>query len=670
MPARMKKLNILTLDAYSNSVVSALHEEGIVQIQDISERIQQDIEWKQILKPSKATAYTGKISSLQMKTSGIIDFLKSAERKDAGILKSIMGLVNPKVPEKREIEHLHAEALIEHAESILGEVEEKTGAIEEKLTALDIEKNGLNNALNIANKLKNFDIDLKDLEDTRYISAIAGRMPVETFENFKKDVNEITDKIVILERSEITEKKETGKILIILTLKEYGSDVSALLRKSEFDLYDTSGLSGKPDAIIRNSESRINEIEAEKERLLSDLADIALKWKEDLLVLKEQLEIEKDRNEIFSSFGKTEKTIMFEAWVPAKKLDKALETIKESSKGHSIIEVTDPKDEDNIPVHLDNPRFAKPYQLFVEMYSSPSYKEIDPTILVALVFPFFFGFCLTDAGYGLANALVGLALVFGLGKVNKLMRNLGIILVACGVWAIILGLITNSVIGDLYPRWFLGDPSGVVPTTIAAVNSFVFPQNILMWALIVGIIYTIIGLIIGAYNNINRGEYGEALGSQIVWLIMLVGVGLLAASYMLGMGSLMLYAGGAIIAVAFVILLYFNGAFGLMDISGFLGTILSYARLLALCLATGGIATTVNILTGLVGDMIPYVGFIIAPIIFIGGHIANGGFQTLGAFINSLRLHYVEFFSQFYIGGSSKFRPFRTKRKLTKVGGK
>ena len=46
-PARMKKLKILTLDAYSNSVVSSLHEEEIVQIHDISERVQNDAEWRQ-----------------------------------------------------------------------------------------------------------------------------------------------------------------------------------------------------------------------------------------------------------------------------------------------------------------------------------------------------------------------------------------------------------------------------------------------------------------------------------------------------------------------------------------------------------------------------------------------------------------------------------------------
>ncbi len=56
------------------------------------------------------------------------------------------------------------------------------------------------------------------------------------------------------------------------------------------------------------------------------------------------------------------------------------------------------------------------------MYSPPRYKETDPTLLFALVFPFFFGFCLTDAGYGVLDALVGLVLVFGLGKVNKVMH--------------------------------------------------------------------------------------------------------------------------------------------------------------------------------------------------------------------------------------------------------
>ena len=123
--------------------------------------------------------------------------------------------------------------------------------------------------------------------------------------------------------------------------------------------------------------------------------------------------------------------------------------------------------------------------------------------------------------------------------------------------------------------------------------------------------------------------------------------------------------GGPVVLIGLIIMLYINGAFALMDVTGFLGTVLSYARLLALCLSTGGIAMTVNILAGLADNMIPFIGIIAAIVVFILGHIANLSFMSLGAFINSLRLHYVEYFAQFYIGGGQKFRAFRTKRKHT-----
>ena len=81
----------------------------------------------------------------------------------------------------------------------------------------------------------------------------------------------------------------------------------------------------------------------------------------------------------------------------------------------------------------------------------------------------------------------------GLGKVNPFMKNFGIILIACGVWAFILGMVTNGFIGDLFPRWFLdGAP---LPTTIAALDAFVNPQNILIF-----------GLIVGAYTHQHGSE--------------------------------------------------------------------------------------------------------------------------------------------------------------------
>ncbi len=664
----MKKLRIITLDRYADSAVSSLHEEALVQIEDISERIQQDAEWRQILKPSSASPFTGKISSLLMKTSGTVDFLKSMARKEKGILPLVKGFINPPPIEKVEVEGLDVQELIQKAEKILGEVESQTKPKEEKISQLDLRKTELENALKVAENLINFDVDLGLLEESDYVSFISGRISSESFNKFMENSKDITDEIVVFDQ----ESELKGfKTIVIVTLQRHAEAVLSQLRKLEFERFEFAGLSGKPAEIIQKAKSELESISVERKSVLNDLADVSDKWLKQLRGLKEELEIEKQRNEIFSSFGETENTVMFEGWVPEKKLKQTLVTIENSTEGHSIVDVTDPDVEnDNIPIKLDNPRFAKPYEMFVHMYSPPTYREVDPTILMAIVFPFFFGFCLTEAGYGIADALIGYLIFRGLGRNSKTMANLGLIMVACGVWAVILGLVTNSLIGDFIPRFIWGDSSLALPTTISSINSFVHPENILIIALIVGVIHLNLGLFIGAYNNIVRGDTKEALGAQIVWFVLEAGIILLAVGFLLFGGGLLMYAGIGVLLVSIIMLVYFNGLFGLMDLSGFLGNVLSYARLLALCLSTGGIAMTVNILTGICAEMIPVIGIIIAPIVFIGGQIANGAFQTLGAFINSLRLHYVEFFAQFYIGGSQKFKAFRAKRKFTEIGGK
>ena len=66
-------------------------------------------------------------------------------------------------------------------------------------------------------------------------------------------------------------------------------------------------------------------------------------------------------------------------------------------------------------------------------------------------------------------------------------------------------------------------------------------------------------------------------------------------------------------------------------------------------------------------QMIPFVGIVLAIFVFIFGHIANFAFQVLGAFINALRLNYVEFFSQFFMESKGKFEAFKASRTFTKL---
>ncbi|KZX15884.1 V-type ATP synthase subunit I [Methanobrevibacter cuticularis] len=658
----MRKLRIISLDQYSNSIVQSLHEEGIVQINDISERIQQNPEWANLLKPSKTPPLTGKLSSLLMKTTGLSELLGDTLSGETSIKDMIKSFISPDIPEKIEVEDIDGESLIVKAEDLLHKVESQTKVIEDQLNALSSRKSELRSNESLARELSNFDIDLALLNDSNYTSTIVGRMDVESSEKFKKESVNITDKLLILET---TDDDKINVIIIVVMLKEFKEDIYSLLRKFEFEKFETEGIEGKPTEIINSAEAELKSIEGKEAQLSNDLKEVAEKWDNDIIVLKEQLEIEKERNEIFSTFGETEKTIMLEAWVPLKKVNEAQDIIESSSDGHSVVEVEDVGEDDlEVPVLQDNPKLVKPYEFLVNMYAPLRYNEVDPTILVFLIFPFFFGFCLTESVYGLVFAIIGVVLYRGIGKINATFKSMGAILIGSGLWAIILGLLTGGFIGDFFPR-FLGFslPTGLI-------DPFKSPEIILIIALIVGLVHLNMGFILGVINNFRYDKKKDALGDQLVWFVLEAGIAFLALGFLVpSVGIIGMGIGVALLISTFVILIYCGGVYGIMDIFGFLGNWLSYARLLALCLSTGGIAMTVNILTELLYTMvpIPILAIIIAILMFLFGHVANFVLQVVGAFINSLRLNYVEFFSQFYAGGKNQFEAFNARRVFTRV---
>lgn len=661
--ARMRKIKIVTLDKYVSSTVNALYEQGLIQISDISDSIQQDPELAELVTPSKATAYTGKLSSLLMKTSGISELLGNSLSEGHGLKDKLMSFISPDMPVPKEIEDLDTESFIKKAEDTIDQVEAQTKVVEGKIAALDAETSELQSNKSLANRLKNLDMNLALLKDSNYISVTVGRIDVESSSEIENELSKLTDELDIYMVAD--DDKKTA-VIVVVTLKEYGDEVYTTLRKYDFEKFDIGNVDGTPQQIISSADSRLQTIASERNSVNQELKAIAEKWDDDILALKEQLENEKAKNDIFSAFVKTKDTYMLEAWVPAKDVEKVEKLVETSSDGHCVFEVLDVEgtDDENVPVLQNNPRYAKPYEFLVDMYSPVRYNEIDPTIFVAIMFPFFFGFCLTDAIYGVIVSLLGVVLLRGMGKVKKSMNAFGKILIMCGLWAIILGLITNGFIGD-FPERILGIR---LPTVISAVEAFKHPDTILIIAIVIGVIYTNIGFILGAIDNFRYGQVKEAIGSQLCWFVLEAGVVLLALGFLMpAIGMIGMVLGGILILACIGMLVYANGAYGIMDIFGFMGDILSYARLLALCLATGGIAMTVNILTLMCNDMVPFIGIIVAIFIFVFGHIANFLFQVLGAFINALRLNYVEFFSQFFMSGKNKFEAFKASRIFTKI---
>lgn len=661
--ARMRKIKIVTLDKYVAPTVNALYEQGLIQISNISDSIQQDPELAELVTPSKATAYTGKLSSLLMKTSAISELLGNSLSKGHGLKDKIMSFISPDIPVPKEIDDLDTESFIKKAEETINQVEAKTKVIEGEFAALDAETSQLQSNKSLANRLKNIDINLALLQDSKYTSVTVGRINVESSSEIETELSKLTDELSIFM---VPDDNKKTSVIVVVTLKDYGDEVYSTLRKFDFEKFDIGNVEGTPQQIISGAESRLQTIESERGSVNKELKVVAEKWDDEILALKEQLENEKAKNEIYAAFVQTKDTFMLEAWVPANDVEKVEKLVESSSDGHCTFETIEIEgtDDEDVPVLQKNPRYAKPYEFLVDMYSPVRYNEIDPTIFVAIMFPFFFGFCLTDAVYGAIVSVIGVVLLRGMGKTKKSMNAFGKILIMCGLWAIVLGLITNGFIGD-FPERILGIR---LPTVISAVEAFKHPDTILIIAIAVGVIYTNIGFILGAIDNLRYGNKKEAIGSQLCWFVLEAGVVLLALGFLMpAIGMIGMVLGGILILACVGMLIYANGAYGVMDIFGFMGDILSYARLLALCLATGGIAMTVNILTVMVGDMIPFIGFIIAIFIFIFGHIANFLFQVLGAFINALRLNYVEFFSQFFMSGKNKFEAFKASRIFTKI---
>jgi V/A-type H+-transporting ATPase subunit I len=179
-----------------------------------------------------------------------------------------------------------------------------------------------------------------------------------------------------------------------------------------------------------------------------------------------------------------------------------------------------------------------------------------------------------------------------------------------------------------------------------------------------------LGILLAMIQTARNKQYKELVTNHISWILLEIGGGLLIAESLLKLltlGTMEFYLAGIFVAIGLILRLINAGPLGFFDITGFVGDWLSYARLLALGLATGGMAIAFNIVAQLFSSMIPIeiIGIILMSILLILMHTVNLGLQALGAGVHSLRLQYVEFFNRFYEGGGHKFKPFSIKRKYT-----
>jgi V/A-type H+-transporting ATPase subunit I len=407
------------------------------------------------------------------------------------------------------------------------------------------------------------------------------------------------------------------------------------------------------DEALQHIEKKVQLNHQELDEIDDRMARIAAQWLPKLrtwqLVCRDRV----DEFEAYAKLGETEYTFTIFGWVPVEKIKEIKKIFKQNFKENVTVNVIDVPQElkDDIPVETENPKSISAFEDFVKMRSVPKYSDVDPSMLVAVFMPLFFGMMVGDVGYGILMLILSLLLDKKMKK--GLIADFFKALKIGALWSMLFGVLYGEYFGNLgetlfniQPLWF----------NRAKAENF---TTLLFMAIAVGIGHIMFGLLIGVWNSIaqkSRSHLMERAGMFVGLLGILILVAYLTMQDLPG-GIYTL--GWIVFAVGLATLALSMGKTGFImgpiEFVGVIGNILSYLRIAALGLASVFLAEVANDLSGKVGSII--AGVIIALLI----HALNLVMGMLSPTIQSLRLQYVEFFRKFYEGGQSSFTPFRKR---------
>jgi len=341
--------------------------------------------------------------------------------------------------------------------------------------------------------------------------------------------------------------------------------------------------------------------------------------------------------------GVTPRAFVLEGWVPARSRPDLTKRLA-AEYGDSIVVSEVSKEEwasQDAPVVLSNPRLFRPFEALTRVFPLPRYGTIDPTPFVAVFFPAFFGLMVGDVGYGVVLAGLGL-LLHRVSKPNTLLRNVAEIIGPCALFTIIAGFLFGEVFGDFGIREL-----GLRPILFDRHEAM---MPFLLLAVALGAVHILLGLGLGVATAFRRHPR-QALGRGVsMIMIVLVILALLAAVKVLPGGFFTPAVIGLL--VAFPLLIVLEGVVAPIELLSTLGNILSYARIMALGVASVMLAVVANRMAGAIGSVAVGVMF---ALLF---HLVNFAIALFSPTVHALRLHYVEFFGKFYSPGGVRYQPF------------
>jgi V/A-type H+/Na+-transporting ATPase subunit I len=300
-----------------------------------------------------------------------------------------------------------------------------------------------------------------------------------------------------------------------------------------------------------------------------------------------------------------------------------------------------PSEWSDVPVVLRNRRPLRPFQRLLALVPLPRYGSIDPTPWLAVFFPLFFGLVLGDVAFG----VLGIAVAIAVRRARwggEAGRDLAWIALGCSVSAVVFGVLFGEALGEL------GAHAGLHPLLLDRRRAFLALLGV---SIALGALHVAIGMALGIATAARRGRVRDAVG-RAAKLLLLAAALVASASALSVLPRRALLPAVAACAVLLVAASIAGGPLALLELVLGLGNVLSYARLMALGLASVMLAEVANRLATSVEPAALGLGLGI----FL--HAVNFSLGLVSPAIAALRLQYVEFFEKFYDEGGFPFRPF------------
>ncbi|PIP13851.1 MAG: hypothetical protein COX48_03070 [bacterium (Candidatus Stahlbacteria) CG23_combo_of_CG06-09_8_20_14_all_34_7] len=481
--------------------------------------------------------------------------------------------------------------------------------------------------------------------------------------------------------SEIASDQNTTFFLLAFHISEK-ERVEEIMTTSSFEEGEFNGYQSTVEENILLKRQMIDNMSEKEEAERKSIRILMEKYEKDITIYGEYLLAEEQIKDALMNGFKTETVSFYTLWVKIKDVEK----VKSLQKTHifsRIIEIKPDKDE-LPPILLENNFYVKPFELVTTLYGVPRYFKLDPTPFISIFFAVFFGLCITDAAYG----IILMALSAYAAYKFKNIRQFMILMFFGGFWTMIMGFLFSGFFGDIPSYLGMGKFFGKLALFGDPVNTTEGAMNFFRLSLLFGVIHIFFGLFIKIYDFLKNKDFIGAFLDGFVWvvyigslIIMFLGTDIAVSMQIvkapLVSGNAIKYLSYAVlICIGFIIFFanrteknwvmrLFMGILNATIIGGvtaYIGDILSYIRLMALGLTSAGIGVAINKIAFTM-KTIPYIGVIFTIIILLGGHAFNFAINLLGAFVHTLRLHFVEFFGKFYTAGGVQFREFREEYK-------